>query len=106
MVTKPQIAPDVSPMDTPITYLSHGKSELQPLVKVLCDLIDFLSQNENQTTAPLKEIEYQQLAERLDTLLDIVDAKENHPLAPLMHFVGTLIKEYESDHIQKLEELF
>lgn len=83
----------------------RSKSELQPLIKVLCDLIDFMSQNENHILVPLRESEYQQLASRLDDLLDLVDGEENHPLAPLMHFVGTLIKNYESEHIPKLAEL-
>ncbi len=74
-------------------------------VKVLCDLIDFMSQNANHMPVPLREIEYQQLASRLDDLLDIVDGEENHPLAPLMHFIGTLIKNYENEHIPKLVEL-
>lgn len=74
-------------------------------VKALCDLIDFMSQNENHMPVPLRKMEYQQLASRLDDLLDIVDGEENHPLAPLMHFVGTLIKNYENEHIPKLVEL-
>ena len=105
MVTKTQITPNISSMETPITFPIHGKSELQPLVNVLCDLIDFMSENENHIPIPLSEVEYQQLALRLDDLLDLVDGEENHPLAPLMHFVGTLIKNYESEHILKLAEL-
>ncbi len=81
------------------------KSELQPFVKVLCDLIDFMSQSENHIPVPLKEIEYKQLASRLDDLLDLVDGEENHTLGPLIHFVGTLIQNYESEHIPKLTEL-
>ena len=105
MASKTQITPNVSPMETTITFPARGKSELQPLVKVICDLIDFMSQNENHMPVPLTEIEYQKLAARLDDLLDIIDGEENHPLAPLMHFVGTLIKNYESEHIPKLVEL-
>lgn len=105
MVPKTQITPNISSKETPITFPVRSKSELQPLVKVLCDLIDFMSQNENHMPVPLREMEYQQLASRLDDLLDIVDGEENHPLAPLMHFVGTLIKNYENEHIPKLVEL-
>lgn len=105
MVPKTQITPNISPMETSIAFRPRGKSELQPLVKVLCDLIDLMTQNENHIPVPLQEIEYQQLASRLDDLLDLVDGSENHPLAPLMHFVGTLIKDYESEHIPKLAEL-
>ncbi len=100
-----KITPKVSPMETPITYTTHDISELQPLVKVLCDFIDSVSQNGNHLPSPLSEIEYQQLASRLDDLLDIVDGEENHPLAPVMHFVGTFIKNYEVEHIPKLTEL-
>ena len=82
----------------------HGKSELQPSIKALCDLIDVLSQDEIHAPVLLREIEYQQLAARLDNLLDIV-GEENHPLAPLLHFVGTLIKNYEDKHVPELTEL-
>ena len=82
----------------------YGKSKLQPFLKALCDLIDVLSQGEIHTPVLLTEIEYQQLAARLDDLLDIV-GEENHPLAPLLHFVGTLIKNYEDEHVPKLTEL-
>lgn len=104
MDPKPQITPNVSQMETPIAYATRGKSDLQPLVTVLCDLVDIMSQNENHILVPLKEIEYQRLAARLDDLLDLVDGEENHPLAPLMHFVGTLIKNYEGENIPKLVE--
>ena len=51
----------------------------------------------------MTEIEYQALAARLDDLLDIV-GEENHPLVPLMHFVGTLIKNYEDEYVPRLTE--
>lgn len=105
MVIKSQITPNVSTMETPITYPTHDISELQPLVKVLCDFIDSVSQNGKHLPKPLSQIEYQQLASRLDDLLDIVDGEENHPLAPMMYFVGTLIKNYEAEHKPKLTEL-
>ncbi len=82
----------------------HGKSKSQPSVKALCDLIDVLNQGEIRMPVLLTEIEYQQLAARLDDLLDIV-GEENHPLAPLLHFVGTLIKNYEDKHVPGLTEL-
>ncbi|MCE2415125.1 hypothetical protein J4G07_14090 [Candidatus Poribacteria bacterium] len=71
---------------------------------MLCDLIDFVSRNETHLLVSLTETEYQQLAARLDDLLDIV-GEENHPVAPLLHFVGTLIKNYEDEHVPKLTEL-
>lgn len=79
------------------------KSKLQPSVKALCDLIDALSQSEIHIPVLMTEIEYQELAARLDDLLDIV-GEENHPLAPLLHFVGTLIKNYEDKHVPRLTE--
>ena len=79
------------------------KSKLQPSVKALCDLIDALSQSEIHIPVLITEIEYQELAARLDDLLDIV-GEENHPLDPLLHFVGTLIKNYEDEHVPRLTE--
>ena len=80
------------------------KSELQPFVEVLCNLIDFMKKDEKHRPTSLTEIEYQQLALRLDDLLDIV-GEENHSLVPLLHLVGTLIKNYEDEHIPKLTEI-
>ncbi len=105
MVPKTQITPNISSIESPITFPVRNKNELQPLVNVLCDLIDSLIKNENLLPVPLNEYEYQQLASRLDDLLDLVDGEENHPLAPLMHFVGTLIMNYENEHFPKLAEL-
>ena len=104
MVPKTETTQDVSPIETPVAFHPRGKRKLQPTVAMLCDLIDFVSQNETRLLVPLTEIEYQQLAARLDDLLDIV-GEENHPLAPLLHFVGTLIKNYEDEHVPKLTEL-
>ena len=80
------------------------KSKSQPSVKALCDLIDMLSQSEIHIPVLMTEIEYQELAARLDNLLDIVGEKD-HPLAPLLHFVGTLIKNYEDEYVPRLTEL-
>ena len=104
MVPKTETTQDVSSIETPIAFHPRGKRKLQPTVALLCDLIDFVSQNETLLLVPLTEIEYQQLAARLDDLLDIV-GEENHPLVPLLHFVGTLIKNYEEEHVPKLTEL-
>ena len=104
MVPKTETTQDVSPIETPVAFHSRGKCKLQPTVAMLCDLIDFVSQNETHLLVSLTEIEYQQLAARLDDLLDIV-GEENHPVAPLLHFVGTLIKNYEDEHVPKLTEL-
>ena len=104
MVPKTEATQDVSPIETPVAFHPRGKHKLQPTVAMLCDLIDVVSQNETHLLVPLTEIEYQQLAARLDDLLDIV-GEENHPLAPLLHFVGTLIKNYEDEHVPKLTEL-
>ena len=88
----------------PNTHPSLDKSEFQPFVEVLCNLIDFVTKDEIHRPTSLTEIEYQQLALRLDDLLDIV-GEENHSLGPLLHFVGTLIKNYEDEHIPKLTEI-
>ena len=104
MTSKMENTLNVSAIDTPIAFQPQGKSKLQPSVKALCDLIDVLSQGEIHIPVLLTEIEYRQLAARLDDLLDIV-GEENHPLAPLLHFVGTLIKDYEDEHVRKLTEL-
>ena len=104
MVPKTETTQDVSPIETPVAFHPRGKRELQPTVAMLCDLIDFVSQNETLLLVPLTTNEYQQLAARLDDLLDIV-GEENHPLVPLLHFVGTLIKNYEDEHVPKLTEL-
>lgn len=79
------------------------KSKLQPSVKALCDLIDIVSESETHIPILLTKTEYQELAARLDDLLDIV-GEENHSLASLMHFVGTLIKNYEDEYVPRLTE--
>ena len=104
MVPKAETALDVSSIEGSITFHSRGKGKFQPFVKVLCDLIDCVKQDETYVPIPLTEVEYQQLAARLDDLLDIV-GEENHPLAPLLHFVGTLVKNYEDEHVPRLTEL-
>ncbi len=72
--------------------------------EILCDLIDCVKESEAYTLVPSTEVEYQQLAARLDDLLDIV-GEENHTLAPLLHFVGTLIKNYEDEYVPELTEI-
>lgn len=104
MAPKTEATPNVSPIETPIVFRPRDKSELQPFVEGVCNLIDFVTKDERHSPTPLTEIEYQQLALRLDDLLDIV-GEENHSLAPLLHFVGTLIKNYEDEHIPKLTEI-
>ncbi len=104
MASKTETTPNVSPIETPLVFRPRDKSELQPFVEVLCNLIDFVKKDEKHRPTSLTEIEYQQLALRLDDLLDIV-GEENHSLAPLLHFVGTLIKNYENEHIPKLTEI-
>ncbi|MYK94300.1 hypothetical protein F4009_09960 [Candidatus Poribacteria bacterium] len=66
--------------------------------------MDNISENETHIPILLTKIEYEELAARLDDLLDMV-GEENHPLAPLLHFVGTLIKNYEDEHVPRLTEL-
>ncbi|MXZ00531.1 hypothetical protein F4Y93_07745 [Candidatus Poribacteria bacterium] len=66
--------------------------------------MDSVSQSETHIPILLTKIEYEELAARLDDLLDIV-GEENHLLSPLLHFVGTLIKNYEDEHVPRLTEL-
>ena len=94
MVPKTEDTLDVSTLEAPIAFHPHSKSKLQPSIKALCDLVDIVSQSETHIPILLTKTEYEALAARLDDLLDIV-GEENHSLAPLLHFVGTLIKNYE-----------
>ena len=103
MVPKTEDTLDVSTLDAPITFHPRSKSKLQPSIKALCDLIDIVSQSETHIPILLTKIEYEELAARLDDLLDIV-GEEDHPLAPLLHFVGTLIKNYEDECVPRLVE--
>lgn len=103
MVPKTENTLNVSAIDAPIAFHPRSKSKLQPSVKALCDLIDIVSQSETHIPILLTEIEYKEVAARLDDLLDIV-GEESHPLAALLHFVGTLIKNYEDECIPRLTE--
>ena len=105
MVPETETTRDVSPIKAPIAFHPRGTSELRPFIEGLCDLIDFVGQNETHIPVSLTEIEYRELAARLDDLLNLVDGEEDHPLAPLLHFVGTLIIIYEDEHLPKLTDI-
>ncbi len=51
---------------------------------------------------PHSEEEYQRLVALLDSLIDRVGEDETHPLASLMEIVGTLIEQYEDEHVSEL----
>ena len=85
MVPKTETTPNISPIETPIVFRPRDKSELQPFVEVLCNLIDFVTKDEIHRPTSLTEIEYQQLALRLDDLLDIV-GEEKSFFGPLTTF--------------------
>ncbi len=104
MVPKTEDTLDISTLDAPIAFHTRSKSKLQPSIKTLCELIDIVSQSETHIPILLSKIEYEELATRLDDLLDIV-GEEDHPLASLLHFVGTLIKNYEDERVPRLIEL-
>ena len=104
MAPKTENTLNISAIESPVAFQPHGESKLQPSVKALCDLIDVLSQSEIHIPVLMTEIEYQELAARLDALLDII-GEEKHPLVPLMHFIGTLIKNYEDEYVPRLTEL-
>ena len=103
MVPKTEDTLDVSTLEAPIAFHPRSKSKLQPSIKTLCDLIDIVSQSETHIPILLTKTEYEELAARLDDLLDIV-GEGDHPLAPLLHFVGTLIKNYEDKCVPRLTE--
>ena len=48
--------------------------------------------------------EYERLISVLDQLIDQVGEDENHPLASLMEVIGTLIEQYEDEHVPELDE--
>lgn len=43
--------------------------------------------------------DYEALTEALDKLIDIVGDDEGHALSGLMHQLGTLVLEYENEHM-------
>lgn len=47
---------------------------------------------------PSNENDYQRLVDLLNQLIDEVGEQEQHPLASLLHYVGTLIEQYEQKH--------
>lgn len=48
---------------------------------------------------PESEEDHQTLLEALDELVDVVGDDESHPLAGLMNQLGTLVLEYENEHM-------
>jgi HTH-type transcriptional regulator/antitoxin HigA len=51
---------------------------------------------------PHNEAQYKELVGMLDQLIDEVGNDENHPLASLMELIGTLIEQYEDEHVPEL----
>jgi HTH-type transcriptional regulator/antitoxin HigA len=51
---------------------------------------------------PHTEKQYDELVALLDRLIDKVGNDESHPLASLMEVVGTLIEQYEEEHVPEL----
>jgi len=51
---------------------------------------------------PHIESEYDRLVALLDGLIDEVGEDERHPLASLMELLGTLIENYETEHVPEL----
>ncbi len=51
---------------------------------------------------PHTEREYHQLVSLLDALIDEVGEDETNPLASLMDLLGTLIENYEDEHVPEL----
>jgi HTH-type transcriptional regulator/antitoxin HigA len=48
---------------------------------------------------PANDEEFDRLVSHLDELLDIVGSDEQHPLASLVKVLGTLVAEYEAEHV-------
>jgi HTH-type transcriptional regulator/antitoxin HigA len=49
------------------------------------------------------EAQYKELIAVLDQLIDEVGNDENHPLASPMELIGTLIEQYEDEHVPELD---
>jgi HTH-type transcriptional regulator / antitoxin HigA len=56
----------------------------------------------NFVFVPHTESEYNQVVALLDELIDQVGEDEHHPLASLMELLGTLVEEYEAQHVPEL----
>jgi HTH-type transcriptional regulator/antitoxin HigA len=52
---------------------------------------------------PRSEEDHDRLVAVLDALIDTVGEDQAHPLASLMEVIGTLIEQYEDDHVPELE---
>ena len=50
---------------------------------------------------PANDEELDRLVDHLDELLDVVGDDEQHPLASLVNLLGTLVAEYESEHVEE-----
>ena len=51
---------------------------------------------------PRDEEDYDRLGAVLGVLIDTVGEDEDHPLASLMAVIGTLIEQYEDEHVPEL----
>lgn len=59
-----------------------------PIAKLIC--------------VPRTEADYARLVALLDEVTDEVGEDENHPLASFMDILGTLVEDYETDHVPEL----
>ncbi|MDE0483051.1 MAG: hypothetical protein OXI67_10770 [Candidatus Poribacteria bacterium] len=66
------------------------------------NLIEVIGKNETDLFTSLTESDYQGLVTVLDDLIDVVGQNESHILASLMEFIGTLIENYEDQHVPEL----
>ncbi|WP_456378871.1 helix-turn-helix domain-containing protein [Thiolapillus sp.] len=53
---------------------------------------------------PANQAEYDALVERMDALLDHLGEDEDHPLNGLLHLMGDLVTEYDSQHFSQIPE--
>ena len=56
----------------------------------------------NIFSVPHTEEEYDYLVSILDELVDEIGEDESHPLASLMESIGTLVENYEVEHVHKI----
>ena len=75
------------------------------LVTAVKNLIEVIGKSETALFDSLTERDYQGLVTVLDDLIDVVGQNENHILASVMELIGTLIENYEDEHVPELTNI-
>ena len=68
---------------------------------VLNDAVEHWKHVDPLFRKPANNDEFDRLVTHLDELLDVVGDDEQHPLASLVNLLGTLVAEYESEHVEE-----